>query len=123
MSSRVVGKDLAIVSTTVENALNCSDGGTVTVECGATPAVYLAVLDGGGVSLAKTRRLRRFARSAPDMISRHGPWSRSGGDAARRWTSARIVNRLTVGAAESPPFHDRALQSPNRDLHEAPSRV
>lgn len=122
-------EDLAIIlDNLIENALNYSPGGTVTVECGRDgDQAYLAVLDEGpGVEPGEEQRIfERFARGSG---GRGAPGTGLGlalvATLARRWGgSATIANRLEGGARAEVRL-PAALQSPNRDLDKAlPGRV
>jgi two-component system, OmpR family, sensor kinase len=125
-------EDLAIVlDNLIENALNYSPGGLVTVECGRDGHdVYLAVLD-EGPGLEPGEETRIFERFTRGSGGRGAPGTGLGlalvATLARRWGGeATIANRPEGGAraevrlrAAPEPF-----QSPNRDLDEAlPGRV
>jgi two-component system, OmpR family, sensor kinase len=122
-------EDLAIIlDNLIENALNYSPGGTVTVECGRDAAeAYLAVLDEGpGLEPGEEERIfERFARGSG---GRGAPGTGLGlalvATLARRWGgSATIANRPEGGACAEVRL-PAALQSPNRDLDKAlPGRV
>ena len=124
-------EDLAIVlDNLIENALNYSPGGTVTVECGrAAGDVYLAVLDEGpGLEPGEEDRVfERFARGSGGRQSAGtGLGLAMVATLARRLGgSATIVNRSEGGArAEVRLPAATSLQTPNRDLDEAlPGRV
>jgi signal transduction histidine kinase len=129
--ARASDEDLAIVlDNLIENALNYSGGGTVTVECGRDGGeVYLAVLDEGpGLEPGDEDHVfERFARGSGGLRS---PGTGLGlalfATLARRWGgSARLVNRPEGGArAELRLPAATPLQTPNRDLDEAlPGRV
>jgi signal transduction histidine kinase len=129
--ARASQEDLAIVlDNLIENALNYSSGGTVTVECGRDAAeAYLAVLDEGpGLEPGEEERIfERFARGSGGRAS---PGTGLGlalvATLARRWGgSATIANRPEgLGARAEVRLPAAPLQSPNRDLDEAlPSGV
>jgi signal transduction histidine kinase len=125
-------EDLAIIlDNLIENALNYSPGGAVTVECGRDGAqAYLAVLDEGpGLEPGEEEGIfERFARGSG---GRGAPGTGLGlalvATLARRWGgSARIANRPEGGARAEVrlPAGTTPLQTPNRDLDEAlPGRV
>ena len=123
-------EDLAIVlDNLIENALNYSPGGTVTVECGREGSeVYLAVLD-DGPGLAPGEEERVFDRFARGSGGQNSPGTGLGlalvATLARRWGgSARILNRPEGGARAEVRLPATSLQTPNRDLDEAlPGRV
>jgi two-component system, OmpR family, sensor kinase len=124
-------EDLAIVlDNLIENALNYSPGGTVTMECGrAAGDVYLAVLDEGpGLEPGEEDQVfERFARGSGGRQSAGtGLGLALVATLARRWGgSATIVNRPEGGArAEVRLPAATSLQTPNRELDEAlPGRV
>jgi signal transduction histidine kinase len=130
--ARASEEDLAIVlDNLIENALNYSPGGVVTVECGRDSGdVYVAVLDEGpGLEPGEEQGVfERFARGSGGNRS---PGTGLGlalvATLARRWGgSAWIVNRPEGGARAEVRFPPATglLQSPNRDLDEAlPGRV
>jgi two-component system, OmpR family, sensor kinase len=130
--ARASEDDLAIIlDNLIENALNYSPGGSVSVECGRERGeVYLAVLDEGpGIEPGEEERIfERFARGSG---GRSSPGTGLGlalvGTLARRWGgSARIANREEGGARAEIrlPAASGPLQTPNRDLDEAlPGRV
>jgi signal transduction histidine kinase len=118
-------EDLAIVlDNLIENALNYSPGGTVTVECGRDgDNAYLAVLDEGpGLEPGEEERIfERFARGSG---GRGAPGTGLGlalvATLARRWGgSASIANRTEGGARAEVRLPAAPLQSPNRDLDKA----
>jgi signal transduction histidine kinase len=130
--ARASEEDIAIVlDNLIENALNYSPGGTVTVECGRErDEVYLAVLDQGpGLEPGEEERI--FDRFARGSGSRGSPGTGLGlalvATLARRWGgSASIANAVEGGARAEVrlPAASEPLQSPNRDLDEAlPGRV
>jgi two-component system, OmpR family, sensor kinase len=130
--ARASEEDLAIIlDNLIENALNYSPGGSVTVECGRERGeVYLAVLDKGpGLEPGEEERIfERFTRGSG---GRSSPGTGLGlalvGTLARRWGgTARITNRPEGGARAEVrlPAASEPLQTPNRDLDEAlPGRV
>jgi two-component system, OmpR family, sensor kinase len=130
--ARASQEDLAIIlDNLIENALNYSPGGTVTVECGRDhDHAYLAVLDEGpGLEPGEEERIfERFARGSG---GRGAPGTGLGlalvATLARRWGgSAMIANRHEGGARAEVrlPAAEAPLQSPNRDLDKAlPGRV
>ncbi|HEV3479745.1 MAG TPA: ATP-binding protein [Gaiellaceae bacterium] len=130
--ARASDEDLAIVlDNLIENALNYSPGGTISVECGRDGGdVYLAVIDQGpGLEPGEEERVfQRFARGSGGQRS---PGTGLGlalvATLARRWGgSARLVNRPEGGARAEVrfPAASAPLQTPNRDLDEAlPGRV
>jgi signal transduction histidine kinase len=128
--ARASHEDLAIVlDNLIENALNYSPGGTVTVECGRDgDNAYLAVLDEGpGLEPGEEERIfERFARGSG---GRGAPGTGLGlalvATLARRWGgSASIANRTEGGARAEVRLPAAPLQSPNRDLDKAlPGRV
>jgi len=128
--ARASHEDLAIVlDNLIENALNYSPGGTVTVECGRDgDNAYLAVLDEGpGLEPGEEERIfERFARGSG---GRGAPGTGLGlalvATLARRWGgSASIANRTEGGARAEVRLPAAPLQSPNRDLDKAlPDRV
>jgi two-component system, OmpR family, sensor kinase len=129
--ARVSQEDLAIVlDNLIENALNYSPGGTVTVECGRDGAeAYLAVLDEGpGLEPGEEDRIfERFTRGSGGRAS---PGTGLGlalvATLARRWGgSATIANRPEgLGARAEVRLPAAPLQSPNIDLDKAlPGRV
>ena len=125
-------EDLAIVlDNLIENALNYSPGGTITIECGEADAeVYLAVLD-EGPGLGPGEEEHVFDRFARGSSGRQSPGTGLGlalvATLARRWGgSARLTNRPEGGARAEIrlPASTGPLQTPNRDLDEAlPGRV
>ncbi len=131
--ARASEEDLAIIlDNLIENALNYSPGGTVTVESGRDgDEAFLAVLDEGpGLEAGEEERIfDRFARGSGG----HGAPGTGLGLAlvatlARRWGgSATIGNRVGSGARAEvrlPAAPDDPLPTPNKDLDEAlPSRV
>jgi signal transduction histidine kinase len=130
--ARASEEDIAIVlDNLIENALNYSPGGTVTVQCGRErDVVYLAVLDQGpGLEPGEEERI--FDRFARGSGGRGSPGTGLGlalvATLARRWGgSASIANAVGGGtrAQVRLPAATEALQSPNRDLDEAlPGRV
>jgi two-component system, OmpR family, sensor kinase len=128
--ARVSEEDLAIVlDNLIENALNYSRGGTISVECGrAGDEVFIAVLDDGpGLEAGEEERVfERFARGSGGRQSAGtGLGLALVATLARRWGgSARIVNRPDGGACAEIRLPAASLQTPNRDLDEAlPSRV
>jgi signal transduction histidine kinase len=123
--ARASHEDLAIVlDNLIENALNYSPGGTVTVECGRDgDNAYLAVLDEGpGLEPGEEERIfERFARGSG---GRGAPGTGLGlalvATLARRWGgSASIANRTEGGARAEVRLPAAPLQSPNRDLDKA----
>jgi two-component system, OmpR family, sensor kinase len=130
--ARASDEDLAIVlDNLIENALNYSPGGTVTIECGEDgDQVYLAVLD-EGPGLERGEEQLVFERFARGSGGRHSPGTGLGlalvETLARRWGgSARLTNRAEGGvrAELRLPSAPASLQTPNRDLDEAlPGRV
>jgi signal transduction histidine kinase len=130
--ARVSEEDLAIVlDNLIENALNYSPGGTVSVECGRQDGeVYLAVAD-EGPGLEPGEEERVFERFERGSGGRQSPGTGLGlalvATLARRWGgSARLVNRPEGGARAEVrfPAASAPLQTPNRDLDEAlPGRV
>lgn len=132
VAARASEEDLAIVlDNLIENALNYSSGGTVTVECGESSGeVYLAVLD-DGPGLKPGEEQRVFERFARGSGGREAPGTGLGlalvATLARRWGgSARLTNRPEGGARAEvrlPATHG-PVQTPNKDLDEAlPGRV
>jgi two-component system OmpR family sensor kinase len=129
--ARASEEDLAIVlDNLIENALNYSPGGTVSVECGRDGAeVYLVVFDEGpGFEPGEEERV--FERFARGSSGRNSPGTGLGlalvATLARRWSgSAQLTNCPEGGArAELRLPAAEPLQSPNRDLDEAlPGRV
>jgi two-component system, OmpR family, sensor kinase len=130
--ARASNEDIAIVlDNLIENALNYSPGGTVTVQCGRErDEVYLAVLDQGpGLEPGEEERI--FDRFARGSGGRGSPGTGLGlalvATLARRWGgSASIANAVEGGARAEVrlPAAPEPLQSPNRDLDEAlPGRV
>jgi signal transduction histidine kinase len=130
--ARASNEDIAIVlDNLIENALNYSPGGTVTVQCGRErDVVYLAVLDQGpGLEPGEEERI--FDRFARGSGGRGSPGTGLGlalvATLARRWGgSASIANAVGGGtrAQVRLPAATETLQSPNRDLDEAlPGRV
>jgi signal transduction histidine kinase len=128
--ARASEEDIAIVlDNLIENALNYSPGGTVTVECGRErDEVFVAVSD-EGPGLEPGEEERVFDRFARGSGGRGAPGTGLGlalvATLARRWGgSARIANRPEGGARAEVRLPAAALQSSNRDLDEAlPSRV
>ena len=130
--ARASEEDIAIIlDNLIENALNYSPGGTVTVECGRErDHVYLAVLD-EGPGLEPGEEERVFDRFARGSGGRGSPGTGLGlalvATLARRWGgSASIANAVTGGARAEVrlPAAPEPLQTPNRDLDEAlPGRV
>ena len=125
-------EDLAIVlDNLIENALNYSPGGVVTVECGRDrQEVYLAVLDEGpGLEPGEEARIfERFTRGSGGRSSAGtGLGLALVATLARRWGgTATIANRPEGGARAEVrlPAASEPLQTPNRDLDEAlPGRV
>jgi two-component system, OmpR family, sensor kinase len=122
-------EDLAIVlDNLIENALNYSPGGIVTVECGRDgQEVYLAVLD-DGPGLEPGEEARIFERFTRGSGGRSSPGTGLGlalvATLARRWGGkAKIANR-PEGGARAEIRLPAALPTPNRDLDEAlPGRV
>jgi signal transduction histidine kinase len=122
-------EDLAIVlDNLIENALNYSPGGTVSVECGREGGeAYVAVAD-EGPGLEPGDEQLVFERFARGSRGRQSPGTGLGlalvATLARRWGgSARLVNRPEGGARAEVRF-PASLQTPNKDLDEAlPSRV
>jgi two-component system, OmpR family, sensor kinase len=130
--ARASEEDIAIIlDNLIENALNYSPGGTVTVECGRErDEVYLVVQDQGpGLEPGEEERI--FDRFARGSGGRGSPGTGLGlalvATLARRWGgSAKIVNAVEGGARAEVrlPAAAEPLQSPNRDLDEAlPGRV
>jgi two-component system, OmpR family, sensor kinase len=125
-------EDLAIVlDNLIENALNYSPGGYVTVECGRDgEEVYLAVLD-EGPGLDPGEEPRIFERFTRGSGGRGAPGTGLGlalvATLARRWGgTATIANRPEGGARAEVrlPAASGPLQTPKRDLDEAlPGRV
>ena len=130
--ARASEEDIAIIlDNLIENALNYSPGGAVTVECGRErDEVYLAVLD-EGPGLERGEEERIFDRFARGSGGRGSPGTGLGlalvATLARRWGgSASVANGVEGGARAEVrlPAAPGALQSPNRDLDEAlPGRV
>jgi signal transduction histidine kinase len=130
--ARASEEDIAIIlDNLIENALNYSPGGAVTVECGRErDEVYLAVLD-EGPGLERGEEERIFDRFARGSGGRGSPGTGLGlalvATLARRWGgSASVANGVEGGARAEVrlPAAPEALQSPNRDLDEAlPGRV
>jgi signal transduction histidine kinase len=130
--ARVSEEDLAIVlDNLIENALNYSPGGTITVECGRQRGeAYVAVLD-EGPGLEPGEEQEVFERFARGSGGRSSPGTGLGlalvATLARRWGgSARLTNRPEGGARAEVrfPASEAPLQTPNRDLDEAlPGRV
>jgi signal transduction histidine kinase len=130
--ARASEEDLAIVlDNLIENALNYSPGGYVTVECGRDgEEVYLAVLD-EGPGLDPGEEPRIFERFTRGSGGRGAPGTGLGlalvATLARRWGgTATIANRPEGGARAEVrlPAASGPLQTPKRDLDEAlPGRV
>jgi two-component system, OmpR family, sensor kinase len=130
--ARASEEDIAIIlDNLLENALNYSPGGAVTVECGRErDEVYVAVSD-EGPGLEPGEEGRIFDRFARGSGGRGSPGTGLGlalvATLARRWGgSAKIENRPEGGARAEVrlPAAPEPLQSPNRDLDEAlPGRV
>jgi two-component system, OmpR family, sensor kinase len=127
--ARVSEEDLAIVlDNLIENALNYSARGTVTVECRQEQdEASVAVLDEGpGLGAGEEQRV--FERFARGRSGNRSPGTGLGlalvATLARRWGgSARLTNRPEGGARAEVRF-PASLQTPNRDLDEAlPGRV
>jgi two-component system, OmpR family, sensor kinase len=125
-------EDLAIVlDNLIENALNYSPGGVVTVECGRDGhEVYLAVLD-DGPGLEPGEEARIFERFTRGSGGRSSPGTGLGlalvATLARRWGGTATIANLPEGGARAKvrlPTASEPLQTPNRDLDEAlPGRV
>jgi two-component system, OmpR family, sensor kinase len=130
--ARASEEDIAIIlDNLIENALNYTPEGAVTVECGREHnEVFVAVSDEGpGLEPGEEERI--FDRFARGSGGRGSPGTGLGlalvATLARRWGgSAGIANGVRGGARAEVrlPAAPEALQSSNRDLDEAlPGRV
>jgi signal transduction histidine kinase len=122
-------EDLAIIlDNLIENALNYSSGGTVTVECGREGVqANLAVLDEGpGLEPGEEERIfERFARgSGGRQAAGTGLGLALVATLARRWGGSAMLANRPEGGTRAEVRLPAALQSPNRDLDKAlPGRV
>jgi signal transduction histidine kinase len=130
--ARASEEDIAIIlDNLIENALNYSRGGTVTVECGRDRDDVFVVVSDEGPGLEPGEEERIFDRFARGSGGRGSPGTGLGlalvATLARRWGgSAGIANGVRGGARAEVrlPAAPEALQSSNRDLDEAlPGRV